>query len=116
MKDLILTALLISKLTITSYRSTPSQTDNSPYYTSIGDHVCKHGIAISQDLLASGQLKYGDWVYIEDIGIKQINDTMAAKMTQHVDVWVGTLAEERAFHKKYKGRKLKIWKIKIGEN
>src|SRR5258708_5305016 len=110
---LIFVAMIIGNLNITSYRSVRSQTDDSPFFTSIGEHVCKDGVAVSQDLLADGTFSYGDWIYIEDIGLKRVNDTMALKMKNHIDVWVGSQKEERAFFRKYGRRRLKVWKINI---
>lgn len=48
---LVIVGLLLGQMTITSYRSIPKQTDSSPHYTSIGEHVHPHGCAVSQDLL-----------------------------------------------------------------
>jgi 3D (Asp-Asp-Asp) domain-containing protein len=95
-------------MTVTSYRSVPSQTDNSPYITSIGEKVNKSGVAASQDLLKQGTLKYGDIIYVEGYGLKVVNDTMNPRMTNHIDMWVKTRAEE----KKVGTRTLKVYKIK----
>ena len=113
---LILISLFLGNFNATAYRSVPEQTDNSPFITSIGERVCKDGVAVSQDLLKSKKLKYGDWLYIEEVGLKRINDTMHPRFTNHVDVWLSTLAEEKKFHARYKGRKLKIWKVSFVEN
>lgn len=112
--NLILTALLIGNLSITAYRSVPSQTDDSPYVTSIGERVHPHGVAVSRDLLKrwGGPLNYGDVLYIEDIGFKVVNDCMAERHKQHIDIWVSTLEKEKAFHKKFKARKVKVWLVK----
>lgn len=101
-------------MTVTSYRSVPSQTDSSPYYTSIGEHVHPYGIAISQNLLKKygGPLDYGDVVYINDVGFKVVNDVMNKRYKNCIDVWVKQLEDEKAFHKKFKGRKLTIWLVK----
>lgn len=109
--NLLLTATLLGSMIVTSYRSVPEQTDNSPFITSIGEHVCKDGVAASQDLLLSGKVKYGDWVYIEEIGFKRINDTMNKRHVNRMDVWVGSFKEEKAFHERFGNRKLKIYLI-----
>ncbi len=111
-----LTLVLISQLVVTSYRSVPAQTDSSPFYTSTGEHVCKDGIAVSQDLLLSGKVKYGDWVYVESIGLKKVNDTMNPRHKRHVDIWVGTYREEKEFDQQYGHRKLKVWLVKGMKN
>jgi len=82
---------------ITSYRSVPEQTDDSPFYTSIGEHVHPHGVAVSRDLLKrwGGPLNYGDQLYIEGFGFKVVNDTMNARYKRSVDIWVGSYDEEK---------------------
>lgn len=114
---LILLAVTIGNIPVTAYRSVPNQTDNSPFLTSIGEHVCKDGVAVSQDLLEKngGPLRYGDWIYIEDIGLKRVNDTMHPRITQHIDVWVKTLGEEKRFWERYKNKRLKIYRVQFME-
>ncbi len=98
-------ALLLGVLTVTSYRSVPEQTDDSPFITSIGEHVHEGGIAVSQDLLKSGQVRYHDIIYVEGFGFYQVNDTMNQRHVKHVDIWVETLLEEKMvgvqYHKVY---------------
>ena len=112
--NLVLTLILLGNFTITAYRSVPSQTDDSPYYTSTGEHVCKHGVAISQDLLANngGQLHYGDLVYIEDVGFKIVNDVMNKRHKNRMDIWVPKYEDELKFYNKFKNRKVNVWIIK----
>lgn len=108
---LILISIFLGNLNITSYRSVPNQTDNSPYITSIGERTCKDGVAVSQDLLKSKRIKYGDWLYIEGVGLKRVNDTMHVRFKNHIDVWVKTYDEEKKFHQKFKGKPVKVWII-----
>lgn len=112
MNELVIALALIGQLSVTAYRSIPSQTDESPYVTSIGERVNEHGVAVSQDLLKAGTLRYGDVIYIEDVGFKVVNDTMHIRNRQHVDVWVPNYDQERAFHRKFKSRTLKIWRVR----
>jgi 3D (Asp-Asp-Asp) domain-containing protein len=107
--------ILIGSFTVTSYRSVPEATDASPYITSIGEHVCSDGVAVSQDLLKRGIVKYGDLLYIEGVGIKRVNDAMNRRLTNQFDVWVPRWIDEHEFHWKFKGRKLNVWKITIKE-
>lgn len=118
MNTLLFVTIFIGNLTVTSYRSVPAQTDDSPFHTSTGEHVCKHGVAVSQDLLKKngGNLEYGDYVYIEGIGIKVVNDAMNKRWTNRMDVYVSSLDEEKKFHKKFKGRKLSVSKILLEGN
>ena len=112
--NLLVTVVLIANLQVTSYRSIPEQTDNSPFTTSIGERVHPHGLAVSQDLLKKngGPLDYGDTVYIESIGFKVINDTMNPRHHVRADVWVAAYQHEKEFDKKYGKRKLKLWLVK----
>ncbi len=110
---ILIAAVLVGSFTVTSYRSVPLQTDASPFYTSIGEHVCNDGIAVSQDLLKNGTFKYGDWVYIPQIGLKRVNDTMNARWKDRMDVWVSSLDEEKKFFRQFKIHKLKVYKVRI---
>lgn len=122
----ILSVILIGNFYVTSYRSVPSQTDNSPFHTSTGERVTKDGIAISQDLICGvckklhkrcnhpevkGRFHYDDWVYIEDVGLKRINDLMNPRHKNRMDVWVSSLKQEQEFHKRFKSVNLKVYKI-----
>lgn len=134
MDKLIIIGLLIGKLTITSYRSIPAQTDSSPLYTSTNKHVYKGGCAVSRDLLCKACRRlhhrcqhpddgrfvhYGDYLYIEGYGIKQVNDIMGPSqhywirtkqgkrklfvpIRQALDIWVSSYQEEKAINVKYK--------------
>lgn len=81
-------------VTLTSYRPVKEQTDDSPEWTSIGEHVTKYGAAASQDLLASGILQYGDTVYVPGFGYRTINDCMAKRHKNAIDLLVFTKEEE----------------------
>lgn len=114
MSGLILVGVFLGALIPTSYRSVPKQTKPKDCeYTSIGDHVCHDGVAVSQDLLLSGRVKYGDWLYLEGIGLKRVNDTMNARHKNRVDVWVNTYKEEKEFEARYKQHPIKVWIIHI---
>lgn len=111
---LILSVVLIGHFIGTSYRSVPNQTDDTPNYTATGEHVCAHGIAISQDLLKhnGGPLEFGDIVYIEGLGFKIVNDTMNKRHKNRFDVWVATYKEEKEFDQKYRNKKFIFWLVK----
>jgi 3D (Asp-Asp-Asp) domain-containing protein len=70
------------------------------------------GCAASQDLLRDGIVRYGDLVYIQDVGFRYVNDTMNIRIKCQFDVWVGTLIEEKSHDKKFRRRTLKVWLIK----
>jgi hypothetical protein len=95
----------------------PSQTDDSPFITSIGERVGPHGVAVSRDMLSrwGGPLNYGDAIYIEGVGIKVVNDCMAERHRRAIDLWVETKEKEsRVFHQ-FKNRKPRVWLIKTKE-
>lgn len=124
---------------MTGYRSTTQQTDDSPFYTSTGEHVQRGGAAVSRDLLCGAcrklhhrclhpdypsKLHYGDWLYIRDAGFLRVNDVMGAytrqrvkgkivriPITEHIDVWMAGLNEERAFHKRWKGKTVELYRV-----
>lgn len=140
MNSLILIATLIGNLTITSYRPVKSQTDSSPFYTSTGEHVRAGGCAISRDQLCgacrrlhhrcqhpeyAAKLHYGDWLYIERYGYRQINDVMGARqhytirtkngrkvmfktIRKSLDIFVEKWSEEHSINVKH----LTVFKIK----
>ena len=86
-------------ISLTSYRPIPSQTkpschDRSNCETSNGDNVTMYGCAVSQDLLRSGKVHYGDALYIPGFGYRIVNDTMNARIKNGVDLLVFTKAEE----------------------
>lgn len=111
MIETLLSFLMLMNVTVTSYRSVPAQTDSSPYVTSIGHRTHPYGCAVSQDLLKSGKIKYGDVVYIPGFGLKVVNDTMHPRHKMSVDMWVATAKEE----KRVGVRKLTIFVIKAKE-
>lgn len=95
---LVLKCLLLGTLTITSYRPVKNQTDSTPFNTSTGERVRAGGCAVSRDLLCTAcrklhhrckhpenitKLHYGDWLYIDGYGFRQINDVMGAYSTVH---------------------------------
>lgn len=103
--------LLISVMTVTSYRSVPSQTKgrgaslHSCQFTSIGQRVHPHGIAVSQEQLweNGGNLNYGDILFVEGYGYKVVNDCMNPRYGKtvpgnRIDIWVATFEEEKAIN------------------
>lgn len=136
MKNLILIAAYIGNMVVTSYEPRKEQTDSTPFNTSTGERVRSGGVAISRDLLCGAcrklhhrclrpdnlsKLHYGDWLYIEGYGYRQINDVMGAYTTQrvhgkkvripikrHIDIFVWTWKEEHAVQVQTRG----IYKLK----
>jgi len=98
MKEFIFISVLLGNMTITSYRSVPNQTDNTPFITASNKRVHQAGVALSRELLHrwGGPAKYGDVVYIEGYGFKVVNDCMNRRHKKRVDMWVKTHEEEKA--------------------
>lgn len=94
------TLLLLGMLTVTSYQPIPAQTKPEckgrfSCTTSIDDGITKYGVAVSQDLLKSGAVHYGDVLYVSGYGSRVVNDCMAAKNHNAIDLMVFTRAEEK---------------------
>jgi 3D (Asp-Asp-Asp) domain-containing protein len=99
---MLIETLVLGQMMVTAYRSVPQQTDSSPFHTSIGHHTHPYGCAVSQDMLASGEVKYGDFLSIEGVGTCVVNDTTAARHVRLVDKWVATYEEEKALKPSYR--------------
>lgn len=119
--NIVLIGALVGQLQVTSYRSVPQQTDDSPFITSTGETVHNGGAAISRDLLCGAcrklhhrckhpeyykKIHYGDWLYIKGKGFYQVNDVMGLSkydrvtnkhyvIKQSVDLWVPTYKSEK---------------------
>lgn len=92
--------VLIGTVTLTSYQPLPAQTKPSclnrhQCETSIGDGITQFGAAVSQDLLKSGVVHYGDVLSIEGVGMRVVNDTMNKRHKKCVDLLVFSYAEEK---------------------
>ena len=104
--------ILLGVLTTTSYRPIVGQTDASPTWTSIGDRTTKYGVAVSQDLLKSGQVKYGDVLFVEGFGLRVVNDCMHYRKRNSIDLLVLTHKEEQRIGTRH----LKVYKVKLQED
>lgn len=114
---MVIKAILLGVLCVTSYRPVPEQTkpeckSRFNCTTSIDDGITKFGIAVSQDYLKSGQLHYGDILYVEGYGYRVVNDCMNARIKHSVDLMVFTRDEEKAVGVRH----LKVYQITGGSN
>ena len=93
----------LGDMTVTIYHAVPSQTDSTPMITASGFNLEGKNIeslrvcALSRDLLSrwGGPINYGDKIYIELpepelSGWWTVQDTMASRWTNHVDLLVPT--------------------------
>lgn len=97
---MLLKLVFLGVLQITSYRPIPAQTKpectgRNHCRTSIDDGVTQYGVAVSQDLLKSGEVHYGDIVYIEGYGFRVVNDCMGPRAARAFDLMVFTYDEEK---------------------
>jgi 3D (Asp-Asp-Asp) domain-containing protein len=105
--------VLLGTMTITSYQPIPAQTkpeckDRYHCTTSIDDGITQYGAAVSQDLLRSGTVHYGDGLLIEGLGtLRVVNDTMNKRHKRHVDLLVFSYAEEKKIGTQHR----KVWVI-----
>lgn len=99
---MMIEAILISSFTmVTAYRPVPEQTKpecRGRYgcTTSIGENVSMLGAAVSQDLLASGKVRYRDVLFIPSVGYRIVNDCTHRRLRNTVDVFVYTWDQEKA--------------------
>lgn len=92
--------VLIGNLVVTAYQPIPAQTRDGcrgvhDCFTANGDVPTKYGVAVSQDLLKSGRLHYGEPIYVEGIGWKIVNDCMNARYKNRIDIMVWTHDAEK---------------------
>ena len=124
---ILIIGILLGPMQITSYQSVRNQTDSSPHITSIGYKTHRGGIAVSQDLLCNAnkscnrnikffcqkdKLHYGDYIYVKELGIFEVNDCMNRRHKNRMDVWVGSQAQEKAFHARYKNTIFVVYRLK----
>jgi 3D (Asp-Asp-Asp) domain-containing protein len=89
----------------TAYNSLAGQTDSSPFITATGTRTRPGVVALSRDLLRS--FPYGSKIMLEDLSggnnnllkgrIFVVEDTMAARKTNSLDIWMGTRSEAIRF-------------------
>ncbi|GAA5514669.1 hypothetical protein Dcar01_03425 [Deinococcus carri] len=89
----------------TAYNSTPGQTDSTPFITATGTRVRSGVVALSRDLLRS--FPYGSRIMIEDLSgrynnlfrgrVFVVEDTMAARKTGSLDIWMSTRSQAIQF-------------------
>jgi 3D (Asp-Asp-Asp) domain-containing protein len=105
--------LILLLVTMTAYRPVAQQTDDSPTWTSIGDRATKFGVAVSQDMLKDGRVKYGDVLYIPGVGYRIVNDCMNARHKNRIDVLVFTHAEEKKIGER---RNVRVYRLETNHD
>ena len=89
----------VIQMEVTAYSPSPNQTQGNPFQMASG-RIAEPSeleqllfIAASRDLMNKYNLKYGNVVYI---GF-ELQDTMAAKVTNHLDLFVRSISLARKF-------------------
>lgn len=91
--------LEVVKIEMTAYSPSPHITDSTPFEMASGvvadpiDLEQLRYVAVSRDLMKEHGLEYGDTIYI---GF-EIQDTLAARMTNNVDLFMRNLSLARKF-------------------
>jgi 3D (Asp-Asp-Asp) domain-containing protein len=80
---------------VTSYRPIKQQCDSTPNFTSINTPAIMGICAVSQDLLHSGLVHYGDLIQVPNLGIYQVMDTMNKRHVFAIDILVYTHKQEK---------------------
>lgn len=83
-------------VTVTAYSARPEETDDTPFHTAANQRVRPGSVAVSRDLFDSGWV-FGKKVYIKGLGVYTINDLMAARKRNHIDIFIGDTEEARNF-------------------
>lgn len=74
-------------LTVTAYSPRPSETDSTPYHTATNSPVRNGIVAVSRDLFNQGWV-FGKKVYIKNHGVFIIDDLMAERKRNQVDIFM----------------------------
>jgi len=89
----------VATVTVTAYNADPAQTDADPEIAASMRRVKPGTIAVSRDLFNKGWV-FGRKVRIEGLGIFEINDLMAARHDQAIDIFIGCNQKAMAFGKR----------------
>ncbi|KQR27896.1 3D domain-containing protein [Deinococcus sp. Leaf326] len=87
----------------TAYNSLAGQTDSTPHITATGTRTRPGVVALSRDLLRS--FPYGSRVTLQDLSGRYnfgnrvfiVEDTMAARKTGSIDIWMGSYRDAMTF-------------------
>lgn len=87
----------------TAYNSLGAQTDSTPHITATGTRTRPGVVALSRDLLR--MFPYGSRIQIQDLSgrynfgnqVFMVEDTMAARKTGSIDIWLPSYSQAIAF-------------------
>jgi len=66
-------------------------------HTASGEHPTEKTIGISRDIKRKYKIKWGQRVWINGVGYRIVNDLMAAKWVNRIDIWLPTIRQCRKF-------------------
>jgi 3D (Asp-Asp-Asp) domain-containing protein len=84
------------RLTVTAYSPEPSQTDDTPLHTATNNRVRPGIVAVSRDLFDNGWV-FGKKVYIKGLGVFVIDDLMARRKKNQLDIFMPDTGKARNF-------------------
>jgi len=89
----------VYEVACTAYNPVPEQTDSTPRITAIGTKVKEnYTIAVSQDLLKKGIVKYGDTIYIYELQkIFSVEDCIHERYNNRLDIFMESKTEAGKF-------------------
>ncbi|KPJ65939.1 MAG: hypothetical protein AMJ45_04360 [Syntrophobacter sp. DG_60] len=90
---------MVRLCTVTAYSPTKRQCDGTPLVTASGTRPKVGTVAVSRDLFYSGW-KFGGRIYIEGLGIYEINDLMHTRWKKRIDVFLKNERLARKFGKR----------------
>jgi len=95
----------ITNATVTAYTPSKEECDNDPEITASMRKVKPGTVAVSHDLFKSGWV-FGKKIYIENLGIFEINDLMNRRWNKRIDIVMFDKKQARKFGKKNKAAAL----------
>lgn len=86
-------------LTITAYNAEAAQTDSTPFITASNSRVRPGIVAVSQDLFRKGWV-FGRKVYIVGYGVYTIEDLLARRKRNQLDIFMTSKTQALQFGRK----------------
>ena len=85
------------EVTVTAYNAVKSQTDSTPNLTASNKKPIEGYCGVSRDLEKLLGLKFGDFIYLEDIGSFQFQDRMHKRKKMQVDIFMKSVKKAKEF-------------------
>lgn len=82
---------------VTAYSARMSETDSTPTITASNKKVKEGYIALSRDLEKRFKLKFGDKIYLSNIGVFEFQDRMHRRKRNQVDIFMKSTKKAKEF-------------------